>query len=519
LPVYRPRLDVQRNLRADAQGGDSRDGGDVGIIQEQHEGRCITMNISHVGKSFVAYYNEQNGTNYSVKKFFDNFVWKYLYDVSAPFLTSNNCILNVKGGTKHEDTGEKFHKMDRYAIDIPYRKQLLKQLHENVQRIEDKGVLTGLSTYPNFPTEKMHLATCGQRSFGIDYGINEDLVYGAFIGFALSISVDSVLVLFSDMKLNMLLFESWKKIKSKYDKAPNMLTGILNAVLGHILVDGFQKKLPNITPVASIVPGKTECLTIKSIGWIQFFDAISEYFHDLDSISVYAYKLGNQNSTYGICHFMFPEVREMDSLVQVLFAEHDVSYQNFTATIKPTMLRLFSFERAIIASPIGVRHFEPKGAIDEQEYARKGSRTKPPFSFSKDPEKFLYSEAFILTILSHTWRKLVMQQSIINTIKNTAQVIAKAIHLYKSGEGVKTNRTNTVNEVLANGYVKRFATELESKILCHVISSGKLSVEEMETIQHFFYMCSIGGDDKIFRDMSSMITLIRMEYSILNMKK
>lgn len=475
------------------------------------------MNISHIGKQFVKFYNEQKGKNYTVEQFFDKFVWEYIYNVSTPFLSSNNCTLNVKSTGKDKDTGKSFDKIERYASDITYRKQVLKELHENVNNLHENGVLTGLSTYPGFPTEKTNASTAGQRSFGIDYDFNKDLVYGAFIGFALSISVDNILILTSDMDLNMRLFESWKKIKAKYDNAPKMVSGILNSVLGHVLIDGFQNKLPDIP--LSPATMKKGYSTVKSIGWVQFFEYLGYYFEDKDSISVYAYALGNQNSTYGIVHFSFPEVRDLENLVKSMFDDYSADYANFTKTIKPTIDRLYSFERALIDSPIGIRHLEPKGVNEERQYAKSENKGKPIFSYKKDLEKFLYSKAFILTSLSYTWSKIAMNTSVIEAIKKTAQAVAKAIYLYKSGEEIRTNRTNTINDVLKIGFVKKFAKEFESKILRNVIGYEDLSPEDVETIQSFLYMCATGGDDKLFRDMSSMIMLIRMEYSILDSKK
>lgn len=465
------------------------------------------MNISYVGNQFVAYYNKEKGTSYSSKQFFDKFVWAYLFNVSTPFILSNNFVLNTINKKNRK----------RYLEDPAYRKELLMQFHENVKNTHEHGILKNLSSYPGFPLDHANSFTSGQRSFGLDYKFNEDLIYGSFIGLGLSIRVDSFLILFNDMELNMLLFESWKKVKAKYDNAPKMNFGILNAILGHVLVEGFPKNLPNIALADGSKEGFT---TISSVGWIRFFDAISERYYDQDSISVYAYNLEKQNTTFGVCHFRFPEVRDMDSLAQMLFKDHGMDYAQFHDKIKPTVLRLYSFERALIDSPIGIRHFEPKGIQEELDNVKsKASKAKPIFSPDKNLDKFLYSEAFILTTLSSTWSKIAMNSDVINTIKNTAQVVAKAIHVYKSGEGVKTNRTNIVNEVLAIGYVKKFANELESQILRHVIGSNKLSAEEIGTIQNFLYMCATGGDDKLFRDMSSMIMLIRMEFSVLNSKK
>lgn len=472
------------------------------------------MHTAFVGRKFITYYNEKHGKDYTPKQFFDRFLWKYLYNISTPLLINTNCKLNPKGKSPKE-TG-KFDKMERFFNDESYRKECLQEFHDEIEKLDtDQAHTVPLSQFPGFPsTERDRSAMSGTPSIFLDHHFTSDNVYCTYVGFSLSVSVNGILVLFDDMELNEKLFSYWKDIQKSYNDVPNLSSGILNALYGHLFLEGLPKKFMHVEPQ----PGASKKLSVPSVYWVSFYKALSEYFlkRKQESVTAYAYKFGNTNEMYGIVEFNLTDIEALYQIKDYLFSTQEIKQSDLKkgkTEMHNVIEAYYSFSYACKNPVIGTRALIPKEFVS---YIR-GRTSEIPVSFKKKALDFLYGDAYLLLLLTQKWSQFMSAK--LNTakvIRNMAKILAQVLIDYEGLEKVRTIHVNVVNECFKQKTVKRFSEVFLDKVFPEMVN--RMSKDDLESVQDFMYQSTITDDQRILNDMNSIVRLIQMEYSILKSK-
>lgn len=435
------------------------------------------MITSAIGRTFLNAYNEEYGTSYDAKTFFEEQYYPLFFDHNKYMMTAGNSPLEnpklswdqMLKGIKPYETPAQRH--DRYV-----------KLMDKIETGEaDASIAIG---YPTLDTTS---TTSGQVT-DMKLPMGEEEIFLSWIGSGLGVGVQGGFsILFNNKNILMDVFHGWKYYRQVLDNTPQLKGNQINTWNGQWLVHYYDRRIfDKDRPLAGFSPytGKDDTLTVDLQTWIKVLIGIARKYRNVQVMG-YVYNIGQTNTTLGFIPFMLTEIRRPIQLYEKYFGMDDGrKAENLWGTA-------IGFKATCRTGIIGLKAMEPKGLT---EYIQDGKLPKP----EKNDEQRISYNTYKIWILSMLNNEELWQES-----EELARLLADAsVNMDKK---ISTKSANTVNEVLAAVNKKQF-------------------VDAVTKLIH-----SVGSTDKlvsIVKDIHSMptdnvpyfLTLVRFQYAALNNK-
>ncbi len=306
------------------------------------------MYLSVIGKRLVACINERDGTEYTIREFFD--------EVFVPlFFGNQRFLLNIGNSPFYQKvTVQK----------LPFTTALLKECIEETHRkvasqVQNQEI--DMSIFLGGPASGSLETTSGQVT-DMKLPIHEDEVLASWIGAAAGIMIQGGISLALDQKEILIrLFEGWMQYRDYLEQTPSMKPLKVNAWNGQWLTHSFGKDA-----AYHFVPTPTAAGdALETEGWVQLLFALSYHFQDeqLDQLPAYVYALGQSNSTMGFVRLNLAEVRRPVELFRQLFTVPEGMHPKDFESLYNTE---FSFRRVCETPDIGLKAIKPKDVFKGQ---------------------------------------------------------------------------------------------------------------------------------------------------------
>ena len=435
------------------------------------------MITSAIGRTFLNAYNEECGTSYDAKTFFEEVYYPLFYDHNKYMMTAGNSPLEnpklswdkMLKGIKPYETATQRH--DRYI-----------KLMDKIETGEaDASIAIG------FPTLDATSTTSGQVT-DMKLPIGEDEIFLSWIGSGLGVGVQGGFsILFNDKNILMDVFHGWKYYRQVLENTPQLKGNQINTWNGQWLVHCYDRRtFDKEKPLAGFSPftGKDGTLTVDLQTWTKVLIGIARKYRDVQVMG-YVYNIGQTNTTLGFIPFLLTQIRRPIQLYEKYFGMDD---GRKAESLWGTAI---GFKTACRTGVIGLKAMEPKGLT---EYMQKGKLPKP----EKDDEQRISYNTYKIWILSMLNNEELWQES-----EELANLLADAS--VNKDKKISTKSANTVKEVLSAVNKKQFV-EAMTQVIPSIGASGKLV--------------------SIVKDVHSMptdnvpyfLTLVRFQYAALNNK-
>lgn len=435
------------------------------------------MITSAIGRTFLNAYNEEYGTSYDAKTFFEEQYYPLFFDHNKYMMTAGNSPLEnpklswdkMLKGIKPYETPTQRH--NRYV-----------KLMNKIETGEaDASIAIG---YPTLDTTS---TTSGQVT-DMKLPIGEDEIFLSWIGSGLGVGVQGGFsILFNNRDILMDVFHGWKYYRQVLDNTPQLKGNQINTWNGQWLVHSYDSRtFDKDKPLTGFSPytGKDGTLTVDLQTWTKVLIGIARKYRDIQVIG-YVYNIGQTNITLGFIPFLLTQICRPIQLYEKYFGMDDGrKAESLWGTA-------FGFKKVCQTGVIGLKAMEPKGLT---EYIRGGKLPKP----EKNDEQRISYNTYIIWILSMLNNEELWQKS-----EELARLLSDAS--VNKNKKISTKCANTVNDVLAAVNKKQFV-EAVTKVIPSIDATDKLM--------------------SIVKDIHSMppdnvpyfLALVRFQYAALNNK-
>lgn len=434
------------------------------------------MYTTTVGKTFLKEYNRRNEQEYSAREFFDEVLFKTIFDHKRYLMWVQNSPF-VQGIGKKKP----FFSSDE-------RESKLSLLHEKIGRGDrDASIAIG------FPaSEAKEYATTSGLVTDLTIPSEDQEIYYSWIGSALSLGVaGGYAILFDDPEITYTIFEGWT-VYRKYLEDPalnqklrsNQLTTWNGQWLAYRYNEFFNPRFRfqdlSRKEIFSISESKIE---VNTVNWSKLFFSLSTHF-PAESIIAYVFALGQTNKTIGFIPFQFQTGQLLHEVYQKLFGEDEykVNKQDFET------LYGRHIKRACELGNIGLQALEPQNLrkyfadsanlkLVKPNLDKKGNETDATYEERK-ANLLNKDHSNITTYRTYkTWLTAMISKNK-TEISDYTQEIAAALVKYRDG-GRKNDRKNLLETQL-------FAKKSKSaflEALIEVISNPEVEIEIVEKIK------------------------------------
>lgn len=480
------------------------------------------MITSAIGRTFLNAYNEEYGTSYGAKTFFEEVYFPIIYGgkkyaqwiQNSPFVQGlsnvdklihkyrNKKLSGYEKSLKKEllklkENGYTYCKVARDKGRINYlpinEETLSKMLTEFEDKVKkgynDASVAIG---YPASSEDGFQATSCQVSSLKLP--ISMDSVFLSWIGNSLAIGIDGGQILMNDPKLLIDIFKGWKYYRMMLDNNKQLNGNQINVWNAQWLVHYYDKRNFNEkNPIGGFAPfsvaKKKDGLNITMLSWTKVLIGIAKCFGDAQKIG-YVYILDKTNTTIGFIPFNLIQIRKPFQFYEKYFGlESEIKAESLWGTA-------IGFKSACKLGAIGLKAMEPKGLT---EYMRKDKygNVKIPNPEKNDEQRISYN-TYKIWILSMLNNEELWQES-----EELALLLSDAS--VNKEKKISTKTANTVNEVLSAVNKKQFV-EAVTKVVSSVGATDRLV--------------------SIVKDVHSMPTdnvpyflaLVRFQYAALNNK-
>ncbi|MCB9289642.1 MAG: hypothetical protein H6560_20230 [Lewinellaceae bacterium] len=430
------------------------------------------MFTSTVGKTFLEEYNLRNGKNYSAREFFDEVLFKLVFDHKKYLMWAQNSPF-VQGISKKKPF---FGPEERPAK--------LVKFHEKVERGErDASIAIG---YP--ASETKEYATTSGLVTDIEFPVTEEEVYFSWIGGSLSLGVaGGYALLFDNPAITYATFEGWQIYRRYLNDPvleklrPNQITTWngqwLAYKFGRWFRDDFDFSALEREKIFSISEDKIE---VNTVDWPRLFFSLSNRFPS-ESLTAYVFALGQTNKTVGFVPFQLKNGRRLHEIYQQLFGEEN--YRTNQADFEALYGK--HIKRACELGNIGLQALEPKNLSKYFANDSNLKLTKPAIQQKKGESEESFEkrkagiikkdEENVITFRTYkTWLTAMISKNK-NEISDYTRDIAAALVKYREGAR-KRDRTNLLEK-------KLFATRRKTDFLEALIEIVKDDSVEMEIVE------------------------------------
>lgn len=435
------------------------------------------MITSAIGRAFLNAYNEESGTSYDARTFFEEKYYPLFFDHNKYMMTAGNSPLE-----NPKLSWDKMLKGDKPYESLSQRRERYYRLIDKIESGEpDASIAIG------FPTLDTTSSTSGQVT-DLKLPMGEDDIFLSWIGSSLGVGVQGGFsILFNQKNILMDVFQGWQYYRQIIENTPLLRGNQINTWNGQWLVHYYDKHaFYKDNPLAGLPPfnSKDGVMSINLQTWTKVLIGIARKYRDMQVMG-YVYNIGQTNTTLGFIPFILTQIRRPIQLYEKYFGMDD---GRKTESLWGTAT---GFKSACRTGVIGLKAMEPKGLA---EYMQNGKIPKP----EKDDEQRISYNTYKIWILAMLNNDELWAES-----QELAELLAEAS--VNKDKKISTKSANTVNEVLAAVNKKQFV-EAITKVLPSVKDADKLV--------------------SIVKDIHSMptdnvpyfLTLVRFQYAALNNK-
>lgn len=434
------------------------------------------MITSAIGRTFLNAYNEEYGTSYDAKAFFEEVYYPLFFDHNKYMMTAGNSPL--------ENPKLSWGKM--LSGDMPYESSA--QRHDRYVRLLDK-ITAGeadASIAIGYPTIDAASTTSGQVT-DMQLPLGEEDMFLSWIGSGLGVGVQGGFsILFNQKDILMDVFRGWKYYRQILDNSRQLRGNQVNTWNGQWLVHYYDRRTFDETnPLAGFSPfsGKDGVLSVDMQTWTKVLIGIARKYRDAQ-IMGYVYNIGQTNTTLGFLPFILTQIRRPVQLYEKYFGMAD------GRNAEKLWGTAIGFKAACRVGVIGLKAMEPKGLA---EYMK----GKMPKRETNDEQRISYN-TYKIWILSMLNNEELWQES-----QELAELLMEAS--VNKDKKISTKSSNAVKNVLEAVNKKQF----------------------VETVTQV--IPSVGSTDRlvsIVKDVHSMptdnvpyfLTLVRFQYAAINNK-
>ncbi len=435
------------------------------------------MITSAIGRTFLNAYNEEYGTSYDAKTFFEEQFYPLFFDHNKYMMTAGNSPLEnpklswdkmLKGIKPYEMSSQRRERYDR--------------LIEKIELGEpDASIAIG------FPTLDATSTTSGQVT-DLRLPMGEDDMFLSWIGSGLGVGVKGgYSILFNQKDILMDVFHGWKYYRQVLENSPQLRGNQINTWNGQWLEHCYDRRtFDRDKPLAGFSPfsGKDGVLSVDLQTWTKILIGIARKYRDMQVMG-YVYNIGQTNTTLGFIPFILTQIRRPVQLYDKYFGIDD---GRKAESLWGTAM---GFKSACRMGVIGLKAMEPKGLT---EYMQKGKIPKP----EKDEEQRISYNTYKIWILA-----MLNNDELWTESQELAKLLSEAS--VNKDKKISTKAANIVNEVLSAVNKKQFVDAI-TKVLLSIDTTDKL-VSIVKDIH------SMPADNVPY-----FLTLVRFQYAALNSK-
>lgn len=436
------------------------------------------MYTSVIGKSFLEFYNKRKKKKITAKEYFEKEFFPLFYDHSKYLQSPANTPLFQLIAQKTTSNASA-------------RKNALSEIILKATKYsEDKNSFADMSFALGFPSADLLGTTSGQVS-SIKLPIDEDDIFASWIGAAFGVGIAGGLNLLLE---NEEILESIKEGWEIYRVFVEENRGIDNKIetwngvwLAHRYSEHFQKKSP-LTDFHPIISGKDNNAQMERPSWTNILLTLSRIFPK-QTLTAYAYSLGQMNRTVGFVRLILPEVHKIYELYDLLFGKTKGLSNKELSKIYESEYGLSTVCERF--SMIGLRAFEPK---DLKKYMP-GSKEFPKLK-SDEKSKINYS-IYITWVMA-----MLNNKQLLDLAEKAAQNFR---NFEKGGKKGLVKRDNQIKELLESRNRKDFIQQL-AVIVEEDRQMSDVCNELVNSI-----MTDISADN-----IPLFVTLLRFKYALPN---
>lgn len=438
------------------------------------------MITSAIGRTFLNAYNEEYGTSYDAKTFFEEQYYPLFFDHNKYMMTAGNSPLeNPKLSWDDMLKGQK-----------PY--ETAERRRERYDKLMDK-IATGeadASIAIGFPTLDAASTTSGQVT-DMRLPMGEEDIFLSWIGSGLGIGVQGGFsILFNQKDILMDVFHGWKYYRQVLENTAQLKGNQINAWNGLWLVRRYDHRtFDKDRPLAGFAPvaGKDGVLNIESQTWTKVLIGIAREYHDMQLMG-YVYNIGKTNTTLGFIPFVLAQIRRPVQLYEKFFGMEDGrKAEGLWGTA-------VGFKVACRKGVVGLKAMEPKGLAEYMERG-KDEKVKMPKPEKNDEQRISYN-TYKIWILSMLNNEELWQES-----QKLAELLAEAS--VNKDKKISTKSANMVKEVLSAVNKKQFVDAITA-----VIPSVDSAEELMAIVKEIHAMPT--------DNVPYFLTLVRFQYAAIN---
>jgi hypothetical protein len=428
------------------------------------------MYHSVIGKRLVACLNHRDGTDFTVRQFFDQ-VYIPLFFGSARLMQNINNSPFDQAITKQKK-----------PFTIELQQECLRLVHGKVQDLEPDA-----SFFLGGPASGSIETTSGQVT-SMRIPVKPDDVYASWIGAALGLTVQGGMALLVDDDAVLLTtYDGWMEYRRYLDQTPAVKPLQINTWNGQWVTHRMGRER---NMMQNIIVNK-DGSALETQGWVQLLFSLSYHFREgpLRPLLAYVYSLGQSNKTIGFVRLNLLQVNRLVDLYRQLFT---IPAGMQPAAFESLYQTEMSFYSACERTEVGLYALRPKDAFNAQ-------RSVPKAPTSTDTDKQLAFQTYQIWIIAMLNNKELLQR---------AQDLAEALeHFRQQGERGKVVNKQLVEDLLQKKGRRDFIeglTELLYK------DPGHCEIYEQAAAD----ILSLPVDN-----VALFITLLRFKYAAVTAKK
>jgi hypothetical protein len=426
------------------------------------------MYHSVIGRRLLACVNKREGTNYTLRQFFD--------EVYFPLFFGNPRFLQNVNNSPLDQAVTKQKKPLTPAL---YAEGLSK-IHEKTE----EGITDG-SLYLGGPAAGVTATTSGQVT-SLQRQIPSEDIYASWIGTALGVGIDGGLSLLIDAdEILLALYDGWTMYRKVLDQTPSLKPMQINTWNGQWLTYriGGDWTMEGMVPLST----DKDNVALTTQTWPQLLFALASFYskEPVCELTAYVYALGQTNRTVGFVRLELPKVRYLADLYAEIFTVPEGMHAKDFERLYETEQ---SFLSACSTASIGLRALRPKDVF-------KISRGEIP----KDQMKVDASKTLSFQIYQ-TWIIAMLNNK--ELIKRTEDIASALLaHAQKDERGKNVCHQRVENALKTQN--RRAFTEEITKILLKDSDSAPLFNEAVNEV-----MIMTPDNVPLF------LTLLRFKYAV-----
>lgn len=439
------------------------------------------MYTSYIGKKFLKLYNFKFDTDFTARRFFDEFVFQNFFNHSKHFM-------NVANSSFFQSVSQKM--IDGHKTENQIK---LERFHLNVLQGASLTTLVGYSAQGEKGT------TSGQVT-NINPEYDSEDMYASWFGEALAIRVSGgFAILIDEPDIMLALYNGWQHYRKLINNQEELKGNQIETWNGHWLYHYFSDRFdPDYPDDFNFLGESNKGKDLETINWVKLIFALSKKFPK-KIMTIYAYNLGQTNQTIGFINLLLHEVQELyEFRDKIFYDKNDSGLEDYQ--IEKLESR-FHFKSACEKGIIGLRALEPK---ELRDYAPVGS-----LIWSKGKEMKFNKEADLIKYkLIKLWITAMLNKTeLLELATKLAQNLLEFEKSDSESNRGKTSKSNLIKELKESKNIIPFLDQLGNLIKEYPHAGDLFREIEKETLT------------MPYDNFPLFMTLIRFEYNYFKHSK